>query len=114
LPAQNEALSEAFLDTVRPRVIIVADSEYPVWERASLKFSQRLAKRKIPVIYTRLAGAAVIEFRGEGWEVHTIGGARISRNGRPENFSAAILEAPGQEEPDTGESGQPAQERDDL
>ena len=38
LPAQNEALTDAFLDRVQPRIVIVADSEYPVWERASQKF----------------------------------------------------------------------------
>ena len=74
LPAQNEALSDAFLDRVQPRIVIVADSEYPVWERASQKFCQRLAKRKTPVLYTRSGGAAVIELRGKHWEIRTMSG----------------------------------------
>ena len=80
LPTQTEALGDTFLDAVQPQLIIVADSEYPVWERASVKLCERLAQRKTPVIYTRLAGAATITFHKRKWEVRTING--ISLNSR--------------------------------
>jgi len=84
LPVQNEAVCDALLDTVQPRVIIVADSELPASERASPKLRERLGQRKVPVIYTRLAGAATIEWRRDEWELRTMNGTRISsRNATP-------------------------------
>src|ERR1051325_11748141 len=35
LPVQTEALGDALLDAIQPRVIVVSDSEFPVSERAS-------------------------------------------------------------------------------
>jgi beta-lactamase superfamily II metal-dependent hydrolase len=77
LPAQTEPLSDALLDAIKPRVIIVADSEFPVTERASTKVRERLARRNIPVIYTRTAGAIRIKFRAGKWELETMSGVRI-------------------------------------
>lgn len=77
LPVQHEALSDALLDAIQPRVIIVADSEFPAIERASPKLRERLARRKVPVLYTRATGAATIEWRKGNWEVRTMSGLRI-------------------------------------
>ena len=77
LPVQNEAVCDAFLDAVQPRVIVVADSELPAAERASSRLHERLERRSIPVIYTRPAGAATIEWRGSQWELRTRSGSRI-------------------------------------
>lgn len=81
LPVQNEAICDALLDGVQPRVIVVADSEMPASERASAKLRERLAQRGIPVIYTRLAGAVTIEWRGNRWELRTRGGVKIRGSG---------------------------------
>jgi competence protein ComEC len=82
LPVKNEALSDRFLDVVQPELIIVADSDYPVWERASSKLCERLARRNVSVIYTRSAGAATIEFRKNTWKLRTVGGVMLGkRNG---------------------------------
>jgi competence protein ComEC len=84
LPAQREALDDALLDAIQPRVIVVADSEFPAVERASPKLRERLARRRVPVIYTRTAGAATIEWRKHDWELRTTSGIRISsRNPTP-------------------------------
>jgi competence protein ComEC len=84
LPAQYEAIGDALLDAIQPRLIIVADSEFPVAERASPKLHARLARRKVPVIYTRQTGAATIEWRKNDWELRTMSGIRISsRNPAP-------------------------------
>jgi len=74
LPSQNEALSDALLDAIRPRLIVVADSGLPVSERARPNLIERLARRNTPVIYTRSAGAATIELRRGGWAVRTMNG----------------------------------------
>jgi competence protein ComEC len=78
LPVQNEAVCDALLDTVRPRVIIVADSDFPASERASPKLRERLSHRQVPVIYTRSEGAVTIEWRGNQWELRTRSGIRLT------------------------------------
>jgi beta-lactamase superfamily II metal-dependent hydrolase len=77
LPGEEEPLSEALLDAIQPRLIVVADSEFPASERAGAKLRERLARRNAPVIYTRSAGAVTIEFRRSGWEVRTMDGVRL-------------------------------------
>ena len=77
LPVQLEALSDALLDAIQPRVIIVADSDFPAAERASPKLRERLARRKVPVLYTRATGSATVEWRQGNWEVRTMSGIRI-------------------------------------
>jgi competence protein ComEC len=78
LPTQNEAVCDGLLDALQPRLIVVADSELPVAERASPKLHERLAGRKVPVIYTRSEGAATIEWRRDQWELRTRSGSSIS------------------------------------
>jgi beta-lactamase superfamily II metal-dependent hydrolase len=81
LPSTGEALGDALLDRIQPRVIVVADSELPASERARAPFRDRLARRGIPVLYTRFTGAATIEFRGNNWELRTMNGSKLdSRN----------------------------------
>jgi len=71
LPVATEAITEDLLDAVRPRLIIVADSEFPASARASPALRQRLAQRNIPVLYTRSSGAVTLEFRRGRWKALT-------------------------------------------
>jgi competence protein ComEC len=102
LPVQPEALGEALLDAIQPRLIIVADSEFPAAERASPRLHERLARRRVPVIYTRTAGAATIEWRKHDWEVRTMSGIRISSR-NPTPLSEPLPEKPSEAEPTTEE-----------
>jgi len=79
LPSASEALGDAFLDAVRPKVIVVADSEYPAMERASPQLRERLSQRGIPVLYTRSAGAVTLELRGTHWTLRAMDGAHLGR-----------------------------------
>jgi hypothetical protein len=58
-------------------VIIVVDSEFPPAERASPKLRERLARRKVPVLYMRSTGTTTIEWHKSNWEVRTMSGIRI-------------------------------------
>ena len=89
LPSQEEPLSEALLDAIQPRLLVVADSEFPASERASAKLRERLARRSTPVIYTRSAGAVTIEFRRSGWQVRAMNGARFKSGGAGSKPAAA-------------------------
>jgi competence protein ComEC len=77
LPDEGEPLCDTLLDVVRPRVIVIADSELPANRRSNRELKERLAQRKIPVIYTRTAGAVSILARRNGWELRTMDGQRF-------------------------------------
>lgn len=87
LPTDGEALGDALLDAAHPHAIIVADSEFPSAARAREPFQQRLARRNIPVFYTRSSGAATVEFSGGRADLHTMAGEKMTlTNGYPAKF----------------------------
>jgi competence protein ComEC len=71
IPTQTDPLCEALLDAVRPRLIIVADSELPATARASQKLKDRLSRRNTTIINTRDAGAVTLSLRPGGCEIIT-------------------------------------------
>jgi beta-lactamase superfamily II metal-dependent hydrolase len=77
LPNEGEPVCEALLDAIQPKIIVIADSEYPAARRASLSLQARLAQRNIPVIYTRTAGAVSIAADRSGWKLRTMDGTKI-------------------------------------
>ena len=77
LPTDGEPLCDALLDAVQPKMIVVADSEFPATRRASRELKDRLAGRKTPVIYTRTAGAVTILAGSKGWELRTMDGQKF-------------------------------------
>ena len=78
LPAAGEPLCDALLDAIQPRVIVIADSEFPATRRANRALRERLEQNNIPVIYTRTAGAMKIETDRAGWQATTMDGQRFS------------------------------------
>ena len=72
LPQQSEPLAEALLDAIQPRLIIIADAEYPAGARANRKLLDRLERRRIPVVCTAQAGAVTLLFQRHGWRVKTM------------------------------------------
>ena len=72
LPNGSEPLCDALLDAIQPKIIVIADSEFPATRRASRQLQERLAQRNIPVIYTRQAGAVTLKFRPGGWDLRTM------------------------------------------
>jgi competence protein ComEC len=77
LPAAEQPLCDALVEAIQPRLIIISDSEVPVSERANPKLRNRLARKQIPTIYTRDAGAVTFEFRKNRWKLRTISGIEI-------------------------------------
>ena len=77
LPETGESLTDGLLDAVAPRMIVVTDAEYPASQRASAKLRDRLARRKVPVLYTRSADAVTLRLRTQHWELATMKGARL-------------------------------------
>ena len=85
LTGDGEPLCDALLDAVQPKIIVVADSEFPATRRASRELKERLGKRNVPVIYTRTAGAVTIVARTGGWELRTMTGQKFPTPAAPEN-----------------------------
>ncbi len=78
LPDGSEPLSDALIDAIRPKVIVVADSEFPATRRASRALHERLGQKGIPVIYTRDSGAVRINADKIGWKLQAMGGEGFS------------------------------------
>jgi competence protein ComEC len=83
LPTEGEPLCEELVDAIQPRIIVIADLEIPVSERARPKLRDRLALRNVPVLYTRFGGVTTIECRRPGWRISTMSGLTLDdRNAR--------------------------------
>jgi competence protein ComEC len=82
IPTTGEPVSDALLDAVQPRLIIVTDSQFPVANRASAKLCGRLERRGVPVVYTRMAGALTIGLGKKGWELRDVNGVNLSLQSR--------------------------------
>jgi len=78
LPDDEEPLSEAMLAAIHPKVIVIADSEYPASRRSKPGLKERLEQKAIPVIYTRTAGAVKVDVDKNGWCLTTMDGRRFS------------------------------------
>ena len=78
LPAEGEPLCGALLEAIQPKIIVIADSEFPATRRASRGLKDRLAGSKTPVIYTRTAGAVKIAADKSGWKLQTMDGQVFS------------------------------------
>ena len=83
LPEQTEPLCAALLDLIQPKVVIVADSEFPATKRASPRLRERLASRSVPVLYTRFTGAVTLTIRKTGWELRAMDGTHFTSEKRP-------------------------------
>jgi competence protein ComEC len=77
LPEQSEPVCDALLDAIQPRVIIIADSEFPATKRADPKLRERLETRHTSVIYTRTVGAVTIRIGPERWELQSSDGHKL-------------------------------------
>ncbi|MDE3066013.1 MAG: ComEC/Rec2 family competence protein [Verrucomicrobiota bacterium] len=82
LPTGGEPLCDALLDAVRPRAVVIVDSEFPATRRASRELKERLAQRKIPVIYTRDSGAATLLVDDHGRQLRTMDGQQFTSSDR--------------------------------
>jgi beta-lactamase superfamily II metal-dependent hydrolase len=77
LPNEGEPLCDALIDAIQPKVIVIADSEFPATRRANRALKDRLEQKGIPVIYSRTAGAVNTETRTGGWQLRTMDGQRF-------------------------------------
>jgi beta-lactamase superfamily II metal-dependent hydrolase len=77
VPDGSEPLCDALLDAIQPKVIVIADSEFPATRRAGRELKNRLAGKNIPVIYTRTSGAVTAVTDKSGWKLRTMDGQQF-------------------------------------
>ncbi len=80
LPVEGEPLCDALFDAVQPRLVIVADSEFPATARASAKLRERLEQKGIPVVYTRDSGAVIVRLRKSEWAMTVMNRSRLTNS----------------------------------
>jgi competence protein ComEC len=78
LPTATESLRDELLNAIQPRVIVVADSEYPAAERASPALKKRLERHGVPVLYARSTGALTVEFDRRGYVIRSTRGVEFA------------------------------------
>jgi competence protein ComEC len=71
LPGAGEPLATEWLAALRPKLIIIADSEFPSTRRATKDVARRLQRSSATVLFTRQAGAVTVEMRARVWRVQT-------------------------------------------
>jgi competence protein ComEC len=77
LPNEGEPLCDALIDAIQPKIIVIADSEFPAQRRASPELKSRIAEKNIPVIYTRDSGAVTIMADKRRCILQTMDGQKI-------------------------------------
>src|SRR6266511_3055013 len=67
----GESGSEAFLNAVRPRLIIATSSDFPEHERLSDNWVENMRARSIELFRQDETGAVTLRFRGGSWEAQS-------------------------------------------
>ncbi|MHB8523971.1 MAG: ComEC/Rec2 family competence protein [Limisphaerales bacterium] len=78
LAAGGEPIQDTLLDAIRPQAIILSAGESPARTPAGDPLRGRLARGRIPVLYTGDAGSITVTFRRGSWEVRSMDGTRLS------------------------------------
>jgi ComEC/Rec2-related protein len=82
LPARGEPLSAPLVQAIQPRLIVLADADIPMRERASPELRTRLAAGGARVVCTADAGAVQLRIGRRGWELRSAEG-RVLCRGKP-------------------------------
>jgi competence protein ComEC len=69
MPGADEPLPDELIQRIQPKVIVIADSEFPASKRAGVELQTRLRRTGVPVFYTRASGAVTLRMRTGVWEV---------------------------------------------
>jgi beta-lactamase superfamily II metal-dependent hydrolase len=71
LPDNEEPLASEWLDVIQPKLIVLADSDFPAVQRGSASLLARLRRNGREVISTRAAGAVTISIHGRQCRIKT-------------------------------------------
>ncbi|MFO1478022.1 MAG: ComEC/Rec2 family competence protein [Verrucomicrobiota bacterium] len=83
LPDRGEPLGGALLAAIRPKLVIVADSEFPANRRGTTALEERLRRAGCRVLCTRRSGAVTLEFFAHGYNLSAAGLDSRETSGSP-------------------------------
>ena len=72
--------TDAFLDAVRPRLIIASSRDFPDYERISDEWAERVRTRRIKLFRQDETGAVTLRFDRNGWEAQSYFTGQIFRS----------------------------------
>ena len=74
MPEQGETLSDALLASIQPRLIVLADTEFPASKRPKPALLARLSRTGVPVLRLIETGSLMARFTEQGVSVTTVDG----------------------------------------
>jgi beta-lactamase superfamily II metal-dependent hydrolase len=80
LPSNDEPLCAPLLEILKPKLIVIVDSEFPATRRASEKLRARLANSNARVIYCREVGGLTFRFDKTAWKLTDAAGMVLAQN----------------------------------
>jgi competence protein ComEC len=83
MPSSAEPLSDALLDALHPRVMILSTGDYPPSQQASRALRIRLARRHLPTYFSGDQGAVTIALNPASWEVRSMDATVPATGGSP-------------------------------
>src|SRR5213595_496887 len=76
----GQSVTDAFLDAVRPRLIIASSRDFPDYERISDEWAERVRTRRIRLFRQDETGAVTLRFDRNGWEAQSYFTGQIFRS----------------------------------
>ena len=77
LPTGAEPLHNGMIETLRPQLIVLADSDSPPQARAGPALVARLTRCGVTVLYLHDTGAVTMKFRSGRWAVRAMNGLKL-------------------------------------
>ncbi len=74
IPTAGEPVTDELLAMIQPQLIIISAGEFPAGERPSQPLRQRLAKLRVPVIYTLDSRSVTLSFHATDCEIRDMDG----------------------------------------
>lgn len=78
MPEQGEPLNDALLAAIRPRLIVLTDTEFPAGKRPKPALLTRLSRPGVPVLRLTETGSLTVRFSSRGLSLTTVDGAEIA------------------------------------
>jgi ComEC/Rec2-related protein len=83
MPEQGEPLGDALLAAIMPRLIVLADTEFPAGKRPKPALLARLSRAGVPVLRLTEAGSLTARFSQHGLSLTTVEGRKAAALSRP-------------------------------
>ncbi len=81
LPNQSEPLADAFLESLKPQLVIITDSETPASQRSSKRLRERLMLHDFQVLFAQECGAVTLTIKDGEWRARAMNDIELAGSG---------------------------------